>query len=93
MMDLPWREAALAGLMGLGLTVVATPAYLGWARNHGWGQVIRAEGPAGHHLKAGTPTMGGLVLLVCGLVAGLWWPGLSWDVLVFRVVVLAGAAL
>ncbi len=93
MTHLPWREAACAGLMGLGLAVVAMPAYLGWARTRGWGQVIRTEGPAEHHLKAGTPTMGGLVLLAAGLAAGLWWPTPSWDVLVFRMVVLVGAAL
>ncbi len=93
MTDLPWREAACAGLLGIGLSVAGMPVYLGWARNHGWGQVIRAEGPREHQLKAGTPTMGGVVLLAAGLLAGLWWSEPSWDLLVFRLVVLVGAAL
>ena len=89
----PWREAACAGLMGLGLALAAMPAYLAWARTRGWGQVIRSEGPQAHHLKAGTPTMGGLVLVAAGLLAGLWWRQPSWDLLVFRLVVALGAAL
>jgi phospho-N-acetylmuramoyl-pentapeptide-transferase len=93
MTDLPWQEAACAGLLGLGLTIAGMPVYLGWARNHGWGQVIRTEGPQEHRLKAGTPTMGGLLLLTAGLVAGLWWREPSWDLLVFRLVVLLGAGL
>lgn len=93
MIGQPWREAAAAGLMGLGLAVVAMPAYLGWARTRGWGQAIRAEGPRDHLSKAGTPTMGGLVLLAAGLLAGFWWPHPSWDLLIFRLLVVACAAL
>lgn len=87
-MIFPWREAAAAGLMGLGLAVAAMPAYLLWAKTLGWGQVIREEGPQKHHSKAGTPTMGGLVLLAAGLLASLWWREPSSDVVVFRIVVL-----
>ena len=40
------------------------------------GQVIRQEGPQSHHSKSGTPTMGGLLLVPCGvLVGGLVSPG------------------
>ena len=39
-------------------------------------QVIRQEGPQSHHSKSGTPTMGGLLLVPCGvLVGGLVSPG------------------
>ena len=34
------------------------------------GQVIRQEGPQSHHSKSGTPTMGGLLLVPCGLLVG-----------------------
>jgi len=34
------------------------------------GQVIREEGPQAHHTKAGTPTMGGLVIIPAGVVIG-----------------------
>ena len=40
------------------------------------GQVIREEGPQAHHSKAGTPTMGGLLVVPVGvLVGGLISPG------------------
>ena len=37
------------------------------------GQVIRAEGPASHQGKRGTPTMGGLIILLCTIVPTLLW--------------------
>ena len=36
------------------------------------GQVIREEGPQGHHSKAGTPTMGGLLVVPVGMLVGGW---------------------
>src|SRR5438034_4310191 len=33
-------------------------------REHNVGQVIRAEGPSSHHGKRGTPTMGGLIIIL-----------------------------
>jgi phospho-N-acetylmuramoyl-pentapeptide-transferase len=36
------------------------------------GQVIRQEGPQGHHSKAGTPTMGGLLVVPVGILVGGW---------------------
>ena len=41
------------------------------------GQVIRQEGPATHRTKAGTPTMGGLLILTSVLVPTLLWADLS----------------
>ena len=43
----------------------------------GHGQPIRADGPEGHLLKQGTPTMGGLMILSGALVAALLWADLS----------------
>lgn len=36
------------------------------------GQAIREEGPKWHNVKAGTPTMGGLVFLVAAILTGIW---------------------
>jgi len=36
------------------------------------GQVIRQEGPQAHHSKAGTPTMGGLLVVPVGVLVGAW---------------------
>ncbi len=41
------------------------------------GQVIRAEGPASHHAKRGTPTMGGIIILIATIVPTLLWA--RWD--------------
>ena len=37
------------------------------------GQVIRKEGPESHYKKAGTPTMGGALILLCVLVPTVLW--------------------
>lgn len=59
----------------------------------GKGQPIRSDGPQTHFRKAGTPTMGGLMILVGALVATLLWANLTnvyvWVVLM--VTVLFGA--
>ena len=41
------------------------------------GQVIRQDGPATHRTKAGTPTMGGLLILAAALVPTLLWADLT----------------
>src|SRR5215212_4183857 len=40
------------------------PKFIDYIRGREFGQQIREEGPAGHQGKAGTPTMGGLVLFL-----------------------------
>lgn len=92
-MDTMWYELCAAGLTGLGLTVAGMPAYLSWAKGHGWGQVIREEGPQAHLSKAGTPTMGGLVLLLAGLIASFWGGISGWEVFVLRMSVVFCAVL
>ncbi|HLR45518.1 MAG TPA: phospho-N-acetylmuramoyl-pentapeptide-transferase [Deinococcales bacterium] len=46
----------------LSLLLTGTMVQLG--RRYGWGKSIREAGPSGHHVKAGTPTMGGAAFLV-----------------------------
>src|SRR6187397_2777845 len=41
------------------------------------GQVVRQDGPATHRMKAGTPTMGGLLILTSALVPTLFWADLT----------------
>jgi phospho-N-acetylmuramoyl-pentapeptide-transferase len=59
----------LAGFIGLVVSLLGTPIAIRSFRRRGWGQVIREEGPKAHYEKAGTPTMGGLVILL-GAVLG-----------------------
>jgi phospho-N-acetylmuramoyl-pentapeptide-transferase len=59
----------LAGVVGLLITLLGTPVAIAGFRSRGWGQLIREEGPQAHYEKRGTPTMGGLVIVV-GAIAG-----------------------
>lgn len=62
-----------AGGVALWLTLLSTPILIRWLRKRQIGQHIREDGPASHSWKAGTPTMGGLVLVgsvVVGYVMG-----------------------
>jgi len=58
----------VAGVVGLIVTLLGTPVTIRVFRRRGWGQLIREEGPKAHYEKRGTPTMGGLVILIGGVV-------------------------
>ena len=54
------------------------PTLIGWLRvKQGKGQPIRADGPQTHFVKAGTPTMGGLLIVGAVLSATLLWARLD----------------
>jgi phospho-N-acetylmuramoyl-pentapeptide-transferase len=59
----------LSGGVALLVALVGTPLLIRWLQARGIGQQIREDGPEGHVTKAGTPTMGGL-MIVAGAVAG-----------------------
>src|SRR2546421_223583 len=54
----------IAGLAALLICIFLGPKFIEEARAREFGQLIREEGPEGHHAKAGTPTMGGLLIFV-----------------------------
>jgi phospho-N-acetylmuramoyl-pentapeptide-transferase len=54
----------IAGLGSLLICMFLGPKFIEEARQREFGQLIREEGPEGHHAKAGTPTMGGLLIFV-----------------------------
>ncbi len=60
-------EILIAGMASLLICVFLGPKFVAFLRKREFGQHIREDGPAGHHGKAGTPTMGGL--LIFGSVA------------------------
>ncbi len=70
-------RAAGATVTAIVLAFVIGPAIIRRLRARHVGQVIRAEGPASHQTKRGTPTMGGLILLVSILVPTLLWARLD----------------
>ncbi len=55
----------LIAMMGsLFICMFLGPKFIAFLRAREFGQHIREEGPAGHHAKAGTPTMGGLLIFL-----------------------------
>jgi phospho-N-acetylmuramoyl-pentapeptide-transferase len=57
-------EILIAGMAALTICIFLGPRFIDFLRDREFGQHIREEGPEGHHGKAGTPTMGGLVLFL-----------------------------
>lgn len=53
------------------------PRMIEWLRGRQMGQPVRQEGPKSHYSKAGTPTMGGALILIAITVACLLWGDLS----------------
>ncbi len=54
----------VALLLAFGGVVALGPVYIGLLQRLGFGKQIRVDGPEGHFTKAGTPTMGGMLLVV-----------------------------
>ena len=70
-------RTAAATLSALAISLVFGPWLIRKLREFQIGQVIRAEGPQTHRPKAGTPTMGGLLILTAALVPTLLWADLT----------------
>ncbi len=52
----------IAGTTSLVMCLFLSPKFIEFLRAREFGQNIREEGPEGHHAKAGTPTMGGIII-------------------------------
>jgi phospho-N-acetylmuramoyl-pentapeptide-transferase len=70
-------RAAGATVTALLIAFVVGPGIIRRLRAHKVGQVIRAEGPASHQSKRGTPTMGGLIILLATVLPTLLWARLD----------------
>ena len=55
-------EVLIAGTASLLICVFLSPKFIEFLRAREFGQQIREEGPQEHHAKAGTPTMGGIII-------------------------------
>ncbi len=69
-------RTALASLTALFLSLVLGPWVIRRLRAMQIGQYIREEGPRSHHAKAGTPTMGGLLIVTSIIIPTLLWADL-----------------
>jgi len=86
-------EVLIGGTAALLLCVFLSPRFIDFMRERQFGQHIREEGPAGHHGKAGTPTMGGLAIFIAIAVPFLILSDYRWGSLAVLGTALAMAAL
>jgi len=61
------KEILLAGIFALNFSLFGTPALIRLLARHGYGQMIRDDGPQSHHSKRGTPTMGGIAIILSAI--------------------------
>jgi phospho-N-acetylmuramoyl-pentapeptide-transferase len=70
-------RSAYAAITALLVSFLVGPHLVHWLREVRYGQKIRAEGPTSHQGKAGTPTMGGLLILLAIVLPTLLWADLT----------------
>ena len=79
----------MSTLTALAVSLLAGPAIIRKLAEVKAGQVIRSDGPQSHLTKAGTPTMGGALILVSIVLTTLLWGDLSnrfvWTVLLVTI--------
>jgi phospho-N-acetylmuramoyl-pentapeptide-transferase len=63
----------LSMISALLMSFLLAPWFIRHLQSKQIGQVIRQDGPATHQLKAGTPTMGGSLILLCTLLPTVLW--------------------
>src|SRR6201994_4318421 len=66
-----------ASLTSLFMCILLGPWMIRKLREYQIGQSIREDGPQSHHKKAGTPTMGGLLIMSSTIVPTLLWANLT----------------
>ena len=71
-------RAGAASATALLIGLLLGPWFISWLRvRQGKGQPIRADGPQSHLAKRGTPTMGGLLILISVAISVLLWMDLT----------------
>jgi phospho-N-acetylmuramoyl-pentapeptide-transferase len=70
-------RTVFASLTALFIGLIVGPSVIRQLRDFQIGQYIREEGPAGHQKKAGTPTMGGVLITIAIVIPTLLWSDLT----------------
>jgi len=70
-------RTAAASITAFAISMLFGPWLIGKLRDFQVGQIIRQEGPQSHRAKAGTPTMGGLLIVTAAIVPTILWADLS----------------
>src|SRR5271167_631426 len=68
----------IGGTAALLICIFLSPKFIEFLRKREFGQQIREDGPQGHHLKAGTPTMGGVLIFLAVSVSFLILSDYEW---------------
>src|SRR4029077_9145200 len=66
------------GNAGVLIRILLSPKFIEFLRRREFGQHIREDGPEGHHQKAGTPTMGGVIIFLAVAVPFLILTDYDW---------------
>ncbi len=69
----------IAGTASLLMCLFLGPKFIAFLRRNQFGQQIRDEGPSGHQAKAGTPTIGGIIIFVAFAVPYLILSDRDWE--------------
>ena len=67
----------LGVLTALAISLIVGPIMINYLADYKIGQSVRDDGPQSHSVKAGTPTMGGALILVAIVTSTLLWSDLS----------------
>src|SRR6185503_4137 len=70
-------RAAWAAITALAISLIFGPRMIRLLKEFQIGQQIREEGPRTHEAKRGTPTMGGVLVLLSVAISTLLWSDLS----------------
>src|SRR5271157_213513 len=83
-------RTAFASLTALFLCIALGPWLIARLREFQIGQYIRAEGPESHRSKAGTPTMGGVLIIISIVIPTLLWADLRYPYVWIAIIALVG---
>ncbi len=83
-------RTAFASLTALFLCIVLGPWLIGKLKQFQIGQYIREEGPKSHQKKAGTPTMGGVLIIISIVIPTLLWADLRYPYVWVAIAALLG---
>jgi len=86
-------RTAFASLTALFMGMIIGPAIIRQLRDFQIGQYIREEGPEAHQKKAGTPTMGGVLIVLSTAVPTLLWADLTNPFILIALFALGGFAI
>ena len=81
-------RVALAVGTAMLLSLVIGPPTIAWLTRLRYGQVVRQDGPQTHLKKAGTPTMGGMLIIMSCTVSTVLWADISNRYVIISVIVL-----